>query len=376
MTLFGPDLASYQTGLNLAALTDAAFVVAKCTEGVTYADPPYAGWVAQARQVGKPLIWYHFLNDADSAQAQAANTAGHVVDPALPGMVDIETEGASRPTLAQTCAYIDACRAAGLRVKLAYLPMWYWQQVLGSPDLSPLTERGVALISSAFPGETGTGPAQYQAAGGDQGKGWAAYGGVTPLLWQFTDTALEGGMHVDYNACRGTAAELAAFLAEPVLAPGSPTRPAPPVPPPPRLLSQGSTGADVLAAQRELINHGYSLAADGDFGPRTATRVRQFQHDHGLAADGIIGAATRAALAKTPVTVPFPGLAKVAPGASGPSVKVLQQGLIRCGFPPVGGADGVYGGHTSAQVGAFQAARGLIEDRVVGPVTWGEVTTI
>jgi len=381
MTQLGPDLASYQAGIDLATLTDASFVTAKCTEGAGYVDPPYAGWLAQAKSLGRLFVWYHFLTQSDSAEAQAANTVGNVGDPTLPGMVDIETEGSSKPALTDVCAYIDACHAAGLRIKLAYLPQWYWEQVLGSPDLTPLTERGVAVVSSAFAGSTGTGPAQYQADGGDQGPGWAAYGGVTPLLWQFTDHAAEGGQSVDYNAYRGTLAELAAYLAEPVPTTAPTSGPTTGTgtsagPAGPRVLTLGCTGADVKAVQQDLVAHAYSVTDDGDFGAVTETRVRQFQHDHGLSVDGCVGAQTLAALTLAPQTTPYPGLASVRLGASGAVVRTLQEGLARCGFPPAGGVDGVYGQDTNTQVGAFQAARGLTEDYAVGPSTWSAATTI
>jgi lysozyme len=372
LTQLGPDLASFQTGISLSSLPDASFVFAKCTEGGSYVDPPYARWLSQADQCGKLFVWYHFLTQSDSAQAQAANTAAHVVDPTLPGMVDVETEGSSTPTLREVCAYIDACRALGLRIKLAYLPQWYWAQVLGSPDLSPLTRRGVGLVSSGYPGASAAagGPSQYQSDGGDHGVGWAAYGGVTPIIWQFTDQAAEGGKSIDYNAYRGSLAELTAFLAEPGHAA------APPAAVGSRVLVQGDTGADVRAMQHELIAHAYCVAEDGDFGAVTDTRVRQFQHDHGLVVDGCIGGRTAAALAQTPRTIPFPGSAAVRLGASGAAVTILQKGLIRCGFAPSGGADGDYGSQTNTQVGAFQEARGLTRDYVVGPVTWAQATTV
>jgi hypothetical protein len=44
---FGIDVASFQDGLTIGGL-DASiqFVLAKVTEGTTYLDPDYAGWLA------------------------------------------------------------------------------------------------------------------------------------------------------------------------------------------------------------------------------------------------------------------------------------------------------------------------------------------
>lgn len=47
MTVFGPDISSYQAGLNLSRLTDASFVIAKATEGTYYTDADYQGWRRQ-----------------------------------------------------------------------------------------------------------------------------------------------------------------------------------------------------------------------------------------------------------------------------------------------------------------------------------------
>jgi metacaspase-1 len=56
----------------------------------------------------------------------------------------------------------------------------------------------------------------------------------------------------------------------------------------------------VLCLQERLLEYGYSLTADGVFGPRTTSAVRSFQSAHGLAADGVVGANTWAALEEEP----------------------------------------------------------------------------
>ena len=207
MTIFGPDISSYQNGLDLSRLADAAFVIAKTTEGTYYTDGSYQGWRHQAELLGMPFVWYHFLSGED-AKAQAAHTVANVGNSALPGMLDVEPNGAFSPSLAQVLAYVDAADAAGLHLKLVYLPRWYWQQ-MGSPDLSGLRSRGLELVASSYPGGSGSPPNLYP---GDGAAGWQSYGGLTPLLDQFTNQASDGGMSLDYNAFRGTAAELVAAL--------------------------------------------------------------------------------------------------------------------------------------------------------------------
>jgi lysozyme len=212
MTVFGVDIASYQAGLDLSGLAGIDFVIAKATESDSYANPHYAGWQAAAPRAGKLFAWYHFLSSTSGSAAQAAWTARHV-DAALPGMVDVEATGGSTPRLPDLVGYLDAAEAAGLRIRLVYLPRWYWQRI-GSPDLSPVTARGIGIVSSHYPVTAPTGTAQaYAAAGGDTGVGWRPYGNATPLIWQFTDAAPEGGQKVDADAYRGSREQLAAFLA-------------------------------------------------------------------------------------------------------------------------------------------------------------------
>jgi len=210
MTIFGPDISSYQRGLNLASLANASFVIAKTTEGTYYTDPDYDGWRLQSAALHKPFIWYHFLS-GEAASAQAAHTAAKVGDKNLPGMLDFEPTPTFRPTLAQAIAYVDAAHAAGLNLRLVYLPRWYWQQI-GSPDLGALRDRGLQLVSSAYPGGSGSAPAIYP---GDKATGWGPYGGMTPLLYQFTDKASDGGQPLDYNAFQGDVAAFEAALAIP-----------------------------------------------------------------------------------------------------------------------------------------------------------------
>jgi putative chitinase len=76
----------------------------------------------------------------------------------------------------------------------------------------------------------------------------------------------------------------------------------------------GSKGPEVERLQR-LLN---VKPADGDFGPKTAAAVKQFQQSHGLVADGVVGQRTWDALEKgsTPAT-PTPEPPKPPAGGSG-----------------------------------------------------------
>lgn len=76
------------------------------------------------------------------------------------------------------------------------------------------------------------------------------------------------------------------------------TRPTNPYPVPDKPLRRGSRGVTVRWLQRELVNHGYDILVDGDFGPKTAAAVRDFQLQNDLVVDEIVGNKTVAALLK------------------------------------------------------------------------------
>lgn len=370
MTIFGPDMASYQEGLKIASLTDAAFVIIKATQGDSYVDPYYADWVAQAKAADKLPCWYHFLTTSASPAAQAAH-AKSVVDASLPGMLDWEPTTGSTPTFAFLISVIDAFTAEDLRIKIVYAPAWYIKQ-LGVTDISALVTRGVAIVSSNYPGASGTGPKQYAADGGDEGPGWAPYPGVTPkvvpAIWQFTDDAQEGGQKVDYNAYKGTIAQLAEFLDEPAPS-GTPT--APPSSNRYPQIQKGSTGDAVVTLQRLLNKHGYGLLVDGKFGAHTDGAVRAYQASHSLSVDGQVGPKTWGSILAGEAGTPYPGI-EIRQGMTGSTVRRVQQQLLNRGYNPQG-VDGDFGKDTRAAAEAFQKANHLQVDGIVGVHTWGSL---
>lgn len=55
------------------------------------------------------------------------------------------------------------------------------------------------------------------------------------------------------------------------------------------MLYKGCSGSDVLKLQQRLIELGYQLVPDGDFGSGTDAAVKLFQHSAGLSVDGWVG---------------------------------------------------------------------------------------
>jgi peptidoglycan hydrolase-like protein with peptidoglycan-binding domain len=138
------------------------------------------------------------------------------------------------------------------------------------------------------------------------------------------------------------------------------------------------------------------LAVDGVMSAGTRSALRNFQRRKGLSMDGIAGPEVEQALrdarrdagavagAGNPAPPPaareieFETLEFESPasmptlrrGSRGTAVSDLQRRLAAARFSP-GALDGIFGSQTSAAVRAFQGARGLGVDGVVGPLTWG-----
>jgi lysozyme len=197
-----PDVSNHQSAGGVALPLDGATAcMAKATEGIGYTDTLYAHFLGDARRLGIPFAGYHYLRN-DSPAAAQARYAFSVVGPNVPLMVDVEVvQGSTDPTEDDVASFIDAYRAAGGVLTLAYIPRWFWRDHWGSPDMTELlTGRGVGNISSTYLPLT------------DDGVGWQPYGGVTPVIWQYADDQPFNGQAVDYNAYPGTVEQLRALF--------------------------------------------------------------------------------------------------------------------------------------------------------------------
>ncbi|SMH46441.1 Peptidoglycan-binding (PGRP) domain of peptidoglycan hydrolases-containing protein [Rathayibacter oskolensis] len=126
------------------------------------------------------------------------------------------------------------------------------------------------------------------------------------------------------------------------------------------VVAEGENSANARTVQHLLNAAGYTVDADGVFGPATASAVTSFQTDRGLSADGIVGEQTWSALITT-----------VSSGDSGETVTALQVQLNKTGAGL--SVDGSFGPATQSAVESFQSSAGLTVDGIAGPQTWQSI---
>ncbi|HSG78184.1 MAG TPA: peptidoglycan-binding protein [Acidimicrobiia bacterium] len=146
----------------------------------------------------------------------------------------------------------------------------------------------------------------------------------------------------------------------------------------PDALTIGDSGPDVRDVQVALNALGYPVGlADGIFGSLTAAAVQAFQEDQGLVANGIVGPITLATLEELAAIPPASGSEEptIRRGNQGEAVALAQRLLNGAGFD-VGPADGIFGTRTHEATVAFQTARDLTPDGVIGPATWAVLLPI
>jgi peptidoglycan hydrolase-like protein with peptidoglycan-binding domain len=293
MTIFYPDVADYQAGISF---NGCVIAMVKATEGTGYTNPDYAPAKVRAAKAGAYFCAYHFLHAGNGA-GQATYAYG-VVGAGVPLMIDFEptynSDGtlASAPQVSDAVAFINQYRALGGTVYLLYLPHWYWQGNLAQASLTSLIDLGMLAVSSDYTTYSDTGP------------GWAPYGGMTPVVWQYTSSAtLNGVSNVDMNAYQNSLADFQAQATTGAMADPDPT------------LVEGDTGPAVKTLQTRLNVWGAKLTVDGDFGPATLTAVQAFQTQQKLTVDGVVGPQTWAALNANPGPPPYPAPTGLAVGS-------------------------------------------------------------
>lgn len=213
MAVFVCDVSGYQPNFNFAAADASGFAI-KATEGPAgyYTNPSFRAQLSAAQATGKPSIAYHYVRGTNwSSQADAVTA---VVPKGVPIALDLEA-GGDIPT---TRALAAELRRRGVTVPLLYCPRWWWSGSGGSAPIGDIAP----LWSSAYPAGGGSSPSTvYANCDGDGGSGWAAYGGGTPVLWQFSSTVSIGGYgSIDTSAFKGTEAQLRSLFG---LAPAAPT---------------------------------------------------------------------------------------------------------------------------------------------------------
>jgi GH25 family lysozyme M1 (1,4-beta-N-acetylmuramidase) len=222
-TSFFADCASYQ-GVPVWAKTAAVCVggAEKVTEGTGYANPDWpaskAGLKLATAHGFVPLA-YLFLDPGASGADQARYFASKAGDLTGFGIaIDFERSAGGSPTLAQAqqCAAEVRALYPGHPVG-GYCPHWY----TGGEDLSFCDW----LWASSYVNGSGDPGMLYSQV---PASWWAPYGDRSPLLLQFTATAVIAGISgtVDCSAFQGTQAQLRSHLLP------APPKPAPPKPAP------------------------------------------------------------------------------------------------------------------------------------------------
>ncbi|HZV01803.1 MAG TPA: GH25 family lysozyme [Planctomycetota bacterium] len=352
----GIDVSQYDGALDWSkiAASGVTFAIARVSDGLNYPDPYFAKNWSGMKANGVIRGVYQFFRPEQSAVAQAdLLLKATTFEPGdLPPFLDFEvTDNQSAATM--TAGIAAWCREIQSRTGLTpliYTSHRVWTGIgVSAPAGVQLWVSNWGVASPAMP------------------SAWSDW-----TFWQYTNTSTApGAPNADSDVFNGTVAQLQAFAASHGTATvgggssGGSTGASSAGGSQP-IVREGSTGSAVVALQQDLDRAGYAVTTDGTFGPATLAAVKAFQAANGLVADGIVGPLTWAALASATATSSRSTLRE---GATGSEVVTLQRALATAGFSP-GAQDGDFGPATLAAVEAFQAAKGLTVDGVVGPATW------
>ena len=135
MTMNFVDIASWQDGINLAAIPGLDAFVVKATESTNYVNPICDRYIQSARALNLPIGVYHYAGSSSAkalGDAEAEwrffrdNCAGYKGE-AIP-ILDYEPFGYSNPSIAWAQAWADACHRDWGVWPVMYVPSYFVNQ--------------------------------------------------------------------------------------------------------------------------------------------------------------------------------------------------------------------------------------------------------
>ncbi len=213
--IFGCDLhATYQRGFDFAraAKQGYKFAIHKTSQGLGYVPSGFVDFFRRSENNLPVSGFYHFLDSTSSGTAQAHHFLETIarVGGAQGRLlaVDFEAYGDLSASNQHLEDFIREVKAStNNHAIILYSSVNFWNS--GTPS-GTLSRYGAdATWEARYPDmfKHRTPKLYYQAM--RRWYGWnVGFGGVRPLLWQFTSTGLVGGQYVDVNACRGSMDDL------------------------------------------------------------------------------------------------------------------------------------------------------------------------
>jgi len=292
--LTGIDTSHYQT-LNGAPFPSLMFACHKATQGSNYKDPSLPTFIARYRATIPHPGFYHYIEPATIATAQAqANNFITTID-SVGGLKDgefvlLDWERGSNGVIA------DLATVAAITL---YTIARYGDQKVMMYTNRRMTEPSFSQWRAQFP-TVAVCLANSRTSTWMPNNGWNECTQQAATVWQYGSGPVAGFTStVDYDMVLKP--EWFNALTAPVVAPPA----APIVPPvatigsvPAPTLQVGSSGQRVVWLQSiMLVAHWSTSPADGQFGPVTKQGVINMQHALHVTADGIYGPVTANALA-------------------------------------------------------------------------------
>lgn len=215
MTVFGWDASNFDWSRGSMDLTAAyrdgiRFFTHKATEGDNTVHGKYGPALNAARTAGVPVLGaYHVVRSGPSVAAQVAwmlSTMDHATPwwrthPNFVLQVDLERWPYDQVSAQRGHDFATALQAATGKTVVIYASRGQYGNAIPA---------GFPLWNAAYPSSRAAGYASLYP--GDNGSGWTAYSGRTPLIWQYASSATIGGHATcDANAFRGSLAQLIAL---------------------------------------------------------------------------------------------------------------------------------------------------------------------
>ena len=289
----GIDISRYQTGINLSVVP-CDFVIVKATQGTTYVSPAFKQQIEQAKSCGKLLGVYHYSNGS-GADAEAEHFV-NVIDPYIGNVIlaiDWENNKSNGRNdnpkfVAGDYKYCEQLLAA-VRAKTGITPFLYMSKSVARQF--PWTEgKNYPLWCAQYKLIP---PKTYVDNPWTDSKGFGAWKDCKILQYSSKGRLNGYDANLDLDKAYFNREQWLNYANGDMDSAVEPLKPistsALPV------LKMGSTGAEVMAWQNYLNQHGFDCGlADGIFGKRTKNAVIAYQKVHPECGkpDGIIGAKT------------------------------------------------------------------------------------